>query len=93
MRELNRGAGFDLPVDGDWTTIAGLVMALANCIPPAGCRYTTEDGTVLEVVDASARRVKRVRVRRAQPPEDSPDGGTEAQRPSDPEAPPGTPSP
>ena len=75
VRELNRGTGMDLPVEGDWTTIAGLVMALANAIPPTGARFTTEDGSVLEVVEASARRVKRVRVRRPAPPvEESPEG-------------------
>jgi putative hemolysin len=37
-------------------------MALAHSIPQTGERITTEDGTVIEIVEASARRVRRVRI-------------------------------
>ena len=51
-----------LPVGADRNTIAGLCMSLAQAIPQAGERLTTEDGTVLEIVEASARRVRKVRI-------------------------------
>ncbi|MBP8810028.1 MAG: HlyC/CorC family transporter [Kofleriaceae bacterium] len=62
VRKVNRALDLDLPVGADRTTIAGLCMALAHSIPQAGERLTTEDGTVLEVIDASPRRVRRVRL-------------------------------
>jgi putative hemolysin len=62
VRKVNRALDLDLPVGADRTTIAGLCMSLAQSIPQAGERLTTEDGTVLEVVEASPRRVRRVRI-------------------------------
>jgi len=62
VRKVNRDLHLDLPVGKDRTTIAGLCMSLAQAIPQAGEQLTTENGTVLEVVEASPRRVRRVRV-------------------------------
>jgi putative hemolysin len=62
VRKVNRALDLDLPVGADRTTIAGLCMSLAHAIPQTGERLTTEDGTVLEVIDASPRRVRRVRI-------------------------------
>jgi len=62
VRKVNRELELDLPVGADRTTIAGLCMSLAQAIPQAGERLTTEDGTVLEVIEASPRRVRRVRI-------------------------------
>lgn len=62
VRKVNRALDLDLPVGADRTTIAGLCMSLAHAIPQAGERLTTEDGTVLEVIEASPRRVRRVRI-------------------------------
>jgi len=62
VRKVNRDLDLDLPVGRDRTTIAGLCMALAHSIPQTGERITTEDGTVIEIVEASARRVRRVRI-------------------------------
>ncbi|HVV84348.1 MAG TPA: hemolysin family protein [Kofleriaceae bacterium] len=62
VRKVNRALDLDLPVGADLTTNAGLCMSLAQAIPQAGERLTTEDGTVLEVIDASPRRVRRVRI-------------------------------
>ena len=45
-------------------TLAGLVLSLAGKIPTAGTSLRTESGYVLEVVEANARRVRVVRVRR-----------------------------
>lgn len=62
VRKVNRDLHLDLPVGPDRTTIAGLCMALAHAIPQAGERLTTDDGTVLEVIESSPRRVRRVRI-------------------------------
>jgi len=62
VRKVNRDLQLDLPVGKDRTTIAGLCMALAQAIPQAGEKLTTDNGTVLEVVEASPRRVRRVRI-------------------------------
>jgi putative hemolysin len=62
VRKVNRDLHLDLPVGKDRTTIAGLCMDLAQAIPQAGEKLTTDDGTVLEVVEASPRRVRRVRI-------------------------------
>jgi putative hemolysin len=62
VRKVNRELHTDLPVGADRTTIAGLCMSLAQAIPQAGERLTTEDGTVLEIVEASPRRVRKVRI-------------------------------
>jgi len=62
VRKVNRELDLDLPVGADRTTIARLCMSLAQAIPQAGERLTTEDGTILEVVEASPRRVRKVRI-------------------------------
>ena len=62
VRKVNRDLHLDLPVGKDRTTIAGLCMSLAQAIPQAGEKLTTDKGTVLEVVEASPRRVRRVRI-------------------------------
>ena len=62
VRKVNRELDLDLPVGADRTTIAGLCMSLAQAIPQAGEKLKTEDGTVLEVVEASPRRVRKVRI-------------------------------
>ncbi|ATB40978.1 hemolysin [Cystobacter fuscus] len=63
IREVNRAVErLALPEDGNWSTLGGLCLSLAGAIPPAGARFTLADGTVLEVAEASARRVKQVRI-------------------------------
>lgn len=61
LRELNRALGLVLP-EGDWVTVGGLCLSLAKRIPVPGERFTTDDGVVLEIVDASPRRVRTVRI-------------------------------
>ena len=73
VRKVNRDLHLDLPVGKDRTTIAGLCMSLAQAIPQAGERLTTDNGTVLEVVEASPRRVRRVRVHPVAQSEDMPE--------------------
>jgi putative hemolysin len=63
IRDVNRELEVELPDDGSWSTLAGLVLALAQRIPKSGEKFSLPSGVVLEVVDASPRRVRTVRVR------------------------------
>lgn len=63
IRDVKRESGFDLEEPEEVTTIAGLCGILAGGVIPArGARLACRSGAVLEVVDASARAVRRVRV-------------------------------
>ncbi|MGC3997764.1 MAG: hemolysin family protein [Anaeromyxobacter sp.] len=64
LREVNRALGLSLPEGDDYSTVAGLVVGLAGAVPERGARVRTE-AAVLEVVDASARRVRMVRIHAA----------------------------
>ena len=71
LEELEQaiGEGIDLApedLDEDIETVAGLVNALAGRVPRRRERIEHPDGYVLEVLAASPRQVKRVRVRRPQ---------------------------
>jgi putative hemolysin len=67
IREVNRSLGVDLPEEGDWTTVAGLSLALAGRVPSMGEVLPLENGVTLEIVDVSPRRVRAVRIRPAAP--------------------------
>jgi putative hemolysin len=70
VRDVNRELGIDLQEAEHYSTIAGLCLDLAERIPRVGERFETRDGTTLEIVEASTRLVRSVRVRpRARPPE------------------------
>ncbi len=71
VRDVNRDLGFDLPEGAEWTTVAGLCLALSGRILQAGEVLKTNNGFALEILDASPRRVRRVRIR---PPTSSPAG-------------------
>ena len=73
IREINRALGIELPEDGDWNTIAGLCLVLASGVPKSGDRFTTDNGIPLEIVDASARRVRAVRILVSRDQDDSGD--------------------
>jgi putative hemolysin len=62
VREVNRALGLDLPEGEGFTTLAGVCIALAGDVPPRGARLQAPDGTQLEVVDASPRLVRTVRL-------------------------------
>jgi putative hemolysin len=64
VRKVNRLLGTDLPSAPESRTIAGLCMALALMVPAVGARLRARDGSVLEVVDGSAHRVRTVRIHR-----------------------------
>ncbi len=67
VREVNRALGLRLPEGEGWKTVAGLVLERTTTIPTCGESFTLSDGTGVEVVDASPRRVRVVRLRPRQP--------------------------
>jgi putative hemolysin len=62
VREVNRALELDLPEGEDYTTVAGLCVSLAGAVPERGARVRAPDGTLLDVLDASARVVRWVRI-------------------------------
>jgi putative hemolysin len=62
LREVNRALGLDLPEGDGYTTVAGLCIALAGAVPERGARLRTGDGTEIEVLEATPRVVRRVRI-------------------------------
>lgn len=62
VREVNRALDLELEELGGSGTMAALCIELAGMIPPVGAHLTARDGTHLEVVEASPRRVRLVRV-------------------------------
>jgi putative hemolysin len=63
VRDANRELGLLLPESEDWSTMAGLCLSLAGRIPAPGDVLDAPDGTQLEIVDATPRRVGSVRLR------------------------------
>jgi putative hemolysin len=63
IRDVNRELDVELPDDGSWSTIAGLVLALAGRLPAVGETFEAAPGVELRVVDASPRRIRSVEVR------------------------------
>lgn len=63
VRDANRELPFVLPESEDFATVGGLATSLAGRLPANGDRLVTDDGVTVEVVDASPRRVRWVRVR------------------------------
>ena len=72
-RKVNRALEVDLPIGRDSATLAGVCLSLALAIPPIGTRLQAPDGTLLEIVDSSGRRVRMVRVH-TRKPEPAPEG-------------------
>jgi putative hemolysin len=64
VREVNRALGFELPEEGSWTTIAGLCLGIAGRIPAVGDLIATANGYLLEILDASPRRIRSIRITR-----------------------------
>jgi len=62
IREVNRELGIDLDEPPGATSIAGLCEILAGGIPNRNARLAGGDGSVLVVLEATSRAVKRVRV-------------------------------
>jgi putative hemolysin len=62
IRDVNRELGIELDEPEGTSTVAGLCYALAGGIPNRNARLAAGDGSVLIVLEASSRAVKRVRV-------------------------------
>jgi CBS domain containing-hemolysin-like protein len=62
--EINALMGFDLPEDADFDTIGGFVFAEFGRVPAAGESLTWHDSLRVTVLEASRRRVNRVRLER-----------------------------
>ncbi|MFT4515333.1 MAG: putative hemolysin [Planctomycetota bacterium] len=58
--DINRLLGTQLSDDGDWDTVAGLVINSCNRIPTIGESIVVDD-VEFEVLDADERRVQRMR--------------------------------
>ena len=71
LRDVNRALGLELEEGQGWSTVGGLCSARTGAIPERGTRMTLEDGTVLEVLEASPRRVRSVRIHL--PPKETPE--------------------
>lgn len=79
IRQVNRTLGVELPEEGDYTTVAGLSLSLAGKVPKVGDILPLPNGTTLEMLDVSPRRIRAVRVRPPPPvandaAEPAPDG-------------------
>ena len=61
LHVIERALDIELP-KGDYATIAGLCLQLAGRIPEAGARFRVDDLIELEIVEATPRRVRRVRI-------------------------------
>lgn len=70
IREVNRALDIGLPEGELWATIAGYCIALAGHIPAAGERVVAEDGTILEILESTPRRIRTIRLIR--PPANKP---------------------
>lgn len=68
IRDLNRALDIGLPEPAQVSTVAGLCILAAKRLPRAGERFRLEDGHTLEVLDASTRRVRSVRLYPPTPP-------------------------
>ncbi len=70
LRDVNRELGLELDEYQDYSTVAGLCIALSGgAIPEPGTKLPTEGGLVLEVLESSPRRVRTVRFHLPRPPE------------------------
>jgi len=64
VHEINSLMGFELPEDEDFDTIGGFAFAEFGRVPSAGETITWQDSVRVTVLEASRRRVNRVRLER-----------------------------
>lgn len=67
VREVTRQLGVELPEGERWSTVAGLCLELAGRIPAAGEHFSTPGGARIEIVEATARSVRAVRLHPPEP--------------------------
>ncbi len=63
IRDVNRELGIELPEGATWSTVAGLCLELLGRVPVIGESMSTLNGIGLEIVDASPRSIRAIRVR------------------------------
>ncbi len=63
IREVNRELGTELPEGEGYTTVAGLCISLAGAVPERGQKLKAPEGTEIEVVEATPRLVRLLRLR------------------------------
>lgn len=63
LREIHRALDVELPDDGSWKTVAGLFLAQSGRMPKPGEKVIIGD-VELEVVEASTRRIRSLRIRK-----------------------------
>ncbi|MEZ5207891.1 MAG: transporter associated domain-containing protein [Acidimicrobiales bacterium] len=63
VHEVNELLHLDLPTDGDWDTVGGLMLHLAGKIPSEG-ESVAYDDVVLRAERVSGRRIGKVRISR-----------------------------
>jgi CBS domain containing-hemolysin-like protein len=64
IEEINELMGFELPEDKDFDTIGGFAFAEFGHVPRAGESLTWNDAVRVKILDASRRKVNRVRLER-----------------------------
>jgi CBS domain containing-hemolysin-like protein len=62
--EINERLGIELPEDSDFTTIGGFVFSELGRVPVSGESLTWQDRVEIQVLEASKRRIERVRIER-----------------------------
>jgi CBS domain containing-hemolysin-like protein len=62
--EINAAINFELPEDGDYDTIGGLVFSELGRIPQPGEEVVWQDKVRISVLEATGRRIDRVRIER-----------------------------
>jgi CBS domain containing-hemolysin-like protein len=62
--EINELLGIQLPEDGDYTTIGGFVFSELGRVPISGESVTWQEQVQVQVLEASKRRIERVRIQR-----------------------------
>jgi len=67
VHELNRELGLELPTGARWSTLAGLAIALHGSLPTPATRLKVDEDVELEVLDATSRRVRRIKLHRRRP--------------------------
>ena len=69
IREVNRALDTALPEGELWATIAGYCIALAGHIPAPGERVVAEDGTIMEILESTPKRIRTIHVIKPARPE------------------------
>lgn len=62
VREVNRELDLKLPESEHWSTVAGMCIGLSHRLLLKGERVQVPNGPLIEVLDASARKIRAVRI-------------------------------